>query len=110
MKLYFDATDNLKTVVKLNEKELVKTYSAPRDQDILGAIKQLMDEQKISWKQITEIEVNPGPGSFTGSRLGVAIANALAFALNLKVNGSNPPVEPVYSSAPNITKPHVKLG
>lgn len=39
-------------------------------------------------KDITAIEVNTGPGSFTGTRVGVAIANALGFALNIPVNGS----------------------
>jgi tRNA threonylcarbamoyladenosine biosynthesis protein TsaB len=37
--------------------------------------------------QIKEIEVNLGPGSFTGLRVGVSVANALAWTLKVPVNG-----------------------
>ena len=36
---------------------------------------------------IDAIEVNAGPGSFTGLRVGASIANALSFALGIPVNG-----------------------
>ena len=37
--------------------------------------------------KLKEIEVKTGPGSFTGLRVGVAVANALGFALNIPING-----------------------
>lgn len=33
------------------------------------------------------IEVETGPGSFTGLRVGVSVANALAYSLGIPVNG-----------------------
>ncbi|MBI2334456.1 hypothetical protein HYU96_01515 [Candidatus Daviesbacteria bacterium] len=33
------------------------------------------------------VEVETGPGSFTGLRVGVSVANALGFALDIPVNG-----------------------
>lgn len=36
---------------------------------------------------LTQIEVETGPGSFTGLRVGVSVANALGFALNIPING-----------------------
>lgn len=105
MKLYLDSTDNKKVIIRLDRKEFIKEYAFPRDQDILFFLDSLLVEQKKSLDDLTEIEVNPGPGSFTGSRIGVAIANALAFALKLKVNGQTPPIMPVYASPPNITHP-----
>jgi len=45
---------------------------------------------------VTEIEVNLGPGSFTGLKIGVAIANTLSFALDIPVNGQRKLVLPKY--------------
>lgn len=104
MKLYIDSTNNLKTIVKIDDYELVTEHSSPRDQNTLASIDQLLTQHNLTLKDITKIEVNRGPGSFTGTRVGVAIANALAFTLNLKVNGKEPPLEPTYSQPPNITK------
>ncbi len=104
MKLYFNSTNNLKTIVKLDNIGLERNYQIPQDQDILGAINELLQKQGNTFGNISEIEVNTGPGSFTGTRLGVAIANALAFALEIKVNGRKPPIVAEYGSNPNITK------
>ena len=41
----------------------------------------------VNWKNIEGIEVETGPGSFTGLRVGVAVANALGFSLGIPVNG-----------------------
>ncbi len=41
----------------------------------------------VNWKILEGIEVETGPGSFTGLRVGVSIANALGFALGIPVNG-----------------------
>ncbi|OGE33518.1 hypothetical protein A3J19_04465 [Candidatus Daviesbacteria bacterium RIFCSPLOWO2_02_FULL_41_8] len=40
-----------------------------------------------SWDELEGIEVETGPGSFTGLRVGVSVANALGFALGIPVNG-----------------------
>jgi len=41
----------------------------------------------VHWEILDGIEVEAGPGSFTGIRVGVAIANALGFSLGVPVNG-----------------------
>lgn len=87
MQLFIDSTNNLKTIVRLDKYELIKEYHQPRDQDVLSLIDQIMAKAKISLKDIKAIKVNVGPGSFTGTRVGVAVANALAFSLGIKVNG-----------------------
>ncbi len=104
MNLYIDSTDNLKTVIKIDNHELIKNYDSPREQNILVIINEVLKKNKLSLKDISTIEVNPGPGSFTGTRVGVAIANTLAFALGIKVNGHRPPIEPVYTEPPHITQ------
>ena len=105
MKLYLDSTDNKKVILRLDGEEFVREYDSPRDQDVLFFLHGLLEKKEKSLDDVTEIEVNPGPGSFTGSRIGVAIANALAFALKIKVNGENPPILTIYASPPNITPP-----
>lgn len=104
MKIYIDSTDNTKSIIRIGDKEYTRIVESPRDQDVLGFLLHCLEEQNIRPENIDEIEVNPGPGSFTGTRVGVAIANMLSYALEIKVNGSFTPVEPIYSSPPAITK------
>lgn len=108
MNLYIDSTNNLKTIIKLGEHELVKIYDSPREQNVLAVVDEALKKHNLPLKDISSITVNPGPGSFTGTRVGVAIANSLAFGLNLKVNGQNPPIEPSYDRPPNITTRQVE--
>ena len=100
MKLYIDSTDNKKTIIRLGETEFVNEVASPRDQNILLFLQQSMAKLGLTPKDLTSIEVNPGPGSFTGSRLGVSIANALGYSLKIPVNGQNNQVEVIY---PNKT-------
>ena len=107
MRLYIDTSDNRTTIIKLGDRKLVKKYQSPRSQELLSVIDELLKQEKKSLKDITSIKVNPGPGSFTSLRVGVAVANALGFSLNVPVNGNKPgvPVEPRYGKPPNITQP-----
>lgn len=84
MKLYIDTSSNQKTIVKLGNRELVRNSSVWKSQVVLPMIKELLGSKNV--QEITEIKINPGPGSFTGLRVGAAIAQALAFALKLKVD------------------------
>jgi len=95
LRLSIDTTDNLKTVVKLGGKTVVKNYQDPREQELLGLIKKVLEETNTGLNQIKKIRVKTGPGSFTGIRVGVAVANALAWVLKIKVNGQTM-VTPVY--------------
>lgn len=98
-KLIIDTTDNKKTTVELHAKNSVDKItqeSAPKSQITLVLIDQLLKQNKLKPTEIDEIEVNAGPGSFTGTRVGVAIANALGFGLDVKVNGSKKNATPKY--------------
>ena len=56
-----------------------KTWQAHRElsSTILGVIKELLDSQKLDFKDITGVVFYKGPGSFTGLRIGASVANAL---------------------------------
>ena len=41
----------------------------------------------VCWDVLEGIEVETGPGSFTGLRVGVSVANALGYSLGIPVNG-----------------------
>lgn len=90
-KLIIDTTNNKSTTIRL--QTTVKTDeiiedSLPKSQATLKIIDKILKKNNLNPADIDEIEVNTGPGSFTGTRVGVAIANALGFGLDVKVNGS----------------------
>ncbi len=48
-------------------------------------MKALLDTNHTSWNDIKGIVVFKGPGSFTGLRIGISVANALALSLSIPV-------------------------
>jgi tRNA threonylcarbamoyladenosine biosynthesis protein TsaB len=106
MNLYIDSSNNLKTVIRLGDKEFVTDYDNPREQDVLGSIVRAVKGEGKTIQDITSIEVVTGSGSFTGIRVGVSVANALGFALKVPINGKKVGeyVEPEYGSEPNISR------
>lgn len=99
--LTIDTSDNKETVVGLKQdgKELLLRQAADRkSQHVLPLLHTVLEQTRLTLEQLDAVEVNLGPGSFTGLRVGVAVANTLGLVLQIPVNG-NPigkPVEPVY--------------
>ncbi len=58
---------------------------------IHSKIEQLLSKQKLKLTSLNAIAVYKGPGSFTGLRIGITVANALAYSLNIPIvsNGSD---------------------
>ncbi|WP_455466325.1 tRNA (adenosine(37)-N6)-threonylcarbamoyltransferase complex dimerization subunit type 1 TsaB [Bartonella sp. B39] len=54
---------------------------------LIGYIAQVTDQANITLNQVDRIAVNIGPGSFTGVRVGVSTARALALALKIPAIG-----------------------
>lgn len=67
-------------------------------QVVLPLFDKLLKRNNLKMSDISAIEVNTGPGSFTGIRVGISIANALSFALHIPVNKKKIGefVDPVY--------------
>jgi tRNA threonylcarbamoyladenosine biosynthesis protein TsaB len=51
-------------------------------QVLLDWISELMEEGHVTWKDLRSIAVSQGPGAFTGIRLGLGVAQGLAYAQN----------------------------
>lgn len=87
MKLYIDTSSREQTIVKLGDKQIKKSSRLWHSQVVLPMIQKLLHATGHELSAITKIEVHPGPGSYTGLRVGRAVANALGFALKIPVNG-----------------------
>lgn len=127
MILVIDTSDKMAKISldgKLIEWEGGRELSAT----IFNKLDDLYASKGANFSQTKGIIVNAGPGSFTGLRIGISIANAMAYALNIPIVGVAKPhdfsdlvqrgqndleglkdfsmsVEPFYGSEPNITKP-----
>ena len=87
MKLSIDTSESDITIIGLDDQQWRFKTKKHRSQQLLGLIEQTLKKQKEELKEIKQIEVNLGPGSFTGLRVGIAVANALGWALKVSING-----------------------
>lgn len=92
MVLTIDTTNTEEILVCLEDPRSNKTDKIVSRQErgsqvLLPMIVKILKKNKANFNDVTQIKVNPGPGSFTGTRVGVAVANALGYALGIPVNG-----------------------
>lgn len=85
-------TDNPEAEIGLfddHKKMSYQTWQAHRQlaDTLHRKIEDLLKEQKKSWPDIKGIVIFKGPGSFTGLRIGLTVANTLAYALGIPVVG-----------------------
>ena len=119
-------TDNSQAeIYLLNDQGVVqrqKVWLAERTlaRDLPGEVDNLVDG---NYGQLTGVLVYQGPGSFTGLRIGITVANAVAYAQSLPIvatagenwladgvdqlnNGADNKIAlPEYGAAPHITPP-----
>ena len=90
MQLYINTKDQ--KTIEVGSKDKSKFLDKLSDQNQFGSqvllplIIKLLKKHKLDFKDLKGIEVETGPGSFTGIRVGVSVANALAFSLVIPVN------------------------
>lgn len=100
MELYIDTSNSEKIIVGLNGDFVESPSKQERSQRLLSVINEVLKKRKVKLTDLTAIKVNVGPGSFTGLRVGVSVANASGWSLKIPVNGqdvSKKPIEPNYS-------------
>ena len=87
MRLYIDTLDRDLLVIGLEDRIFKKKASYDKSQKLISFIDELLKKEGKKVGDISEIEVNLGPGSFTGLRVGVAVAQAFSYALGVPLNG-----------------------
>lgn len=88
--LYIDTSSKDKTriVLKMNKKKdfiesLSKKYNS---QSCLIIIDRILRKNGLTVWDLSTIKVKKGPGSFTGLRVGVSVANTLSFLTKIPIN------------------------
>jgi len=129
--LAIDTTEE-NTGIGLRGEGLIKTKTWAsyhnQSQELLPNIDKLLKTNKIKPEQLKQVVVNLGPGSFTGLRVGISVANTFGYGLGIPVLGQTylegdigkrieqllqliaktkkfRQVLPVYGSPPHITLP-----
>lgn len=91
IQLLIDTSSNAEIVVGLKVDRRIFLQKQKVDfrkaQVVLPMIDKILKKHSFKPENISAIQVNAGPGSFTGLRVGLAIANALSFVLKIPVNG-----------------------
>jgi ArsR family metal-binding transcriptional regulator len=129
MLLYIDTSDfnglRLALVDKNKTREITRAVAFNENYKTNAFLQQFLKQQKVKISEVKKIVVCSGPGSFTGLRVGVALAQALGFALSIPVVAIPKSKVPKdlnklttlkggkaitlrYGQKPNITKPKTR--
>lgn len=101
--LFIDTSSNVEVTVGLTidgEKyRETRKLDRKKAQIVIPMIEEIIKEHDLELADLDTIEVNIGPGSFTGLRVGVSIANTLGAFLNIPINSKRPGelVQPIYN-------------
>lgn len=130
MILFLDTSSENTTVKILDYQGAIvdqKIWTSQKNQseELLLEVDRLLAKNRLSKIDLTKIIVVCGPGSYTGLRVGLSTANALAFGLNIpifgvkdnlsiknlksildsKQSGFEQSILPKYAYPPKITRP-----
>ena len=120
-------TDQPEARLVLVKEKVLEEYRWQADRQLadtlLAEIKKLLSRHGADWNRLEGVVVYRGPGSFTGLRIGITVANTIAYAQNLPIVGTTGEdwaqegvklleeatpggqVMPEYGAEPNISKP-----
>lgn len=91
MDIYINTKDQREIIVALKKNgKVIASLSKENEygsQVLLPLIDKILKTNKLKLQDLYGIEVETGPGSFTGLRVGVSVANALGYSLGIPING-----------------------
>lgn len=91
VKLFIDTRNVAEIIAKIDKDgelfEEISTTDTRRPESILLVVDRVCKKAGIEPREISEINAEEGPGSYTGLKVGISVANALSFSLEKKVNG-----------------------
>src|SRR5438128_1676724 len=100
MILWINTADRKKIEVALKKDgEVVSSKFAENDfgsQVLLNLITDILKENKLEFSDLKGIEIEKGPGSYTGLKVGASVANALGFSLGIPVNSKKIETDLIY--------------
>jgi tRNA threonylcarbamoyl adenosine modification protein YeaZ len=89
--LGLNTATNLSQIAIVKNREVLAENSWKSEQNeaetLLPNIKKLLKKAQLDWKDIDKIAVIKGPGPFTALRVSIAVANGIAYALNIPIWG-----------------------
>lgn len=86
-------------ILEINGKvKKIKKENLKGSEILLPVIKEILEKNSLAIEKIDKIFVKQGPGSFTGLRVGLSVANTLSHFLKIPINNKTPGaiIEPIY--------------
>ncbi|SDH70040.1 tRNA threonylcarbamoyladenosine biosynthesis protein TsaB [Vibrio xiamenensis] len=83
------STENCSVALLIDDRIYSRSEVAPRDhtKKVLPMVDEVLKEAGVELKQLDALAFGRGPGSFTGVRIGIGIAQGLAFGADLPMIG-----------------------
>lgn len=85
--LWIDSATPTLWLALMRSDEVIASHQQQGDNDhsktLMPSVERLLQEASLTVKDLHEIVVGVGPGSYTGTRIGVVVAKTLAYALKI---------------------------
>lgn len=79
----------------LDDKKFTTDSKKEKSQKLLAFIDETLKTEGKNIQDVTEVNLNTGPGSFTGLRVGAAVANTICWDLDIPLNGQDISKKPI---------------